>query len=414
MTKVWTDRRTIPYEVSVARLPAFLLLAVGLVGCSGNQADAGFAAESAVVSRGDLERQTLLTGELVAEDSAALVAPNVGIWPLQIRWLMEDGRPVAAGDKLIELDNSQLVSNLDEMRVRVIEAENLLAATTATGAASVDEASFAVERCRAQVAKAAIDAGTPESLLSELEVERRGLELSRAQLELAEAERTLSNTRRIAAKDYEIGLIALEQARARESTTLERIERLTLRAPRSGIFILSRNWQQDRVFENGDVTYPGMVMGHIPDLDTMIVQARLFDVDDGRILPGEVVTAALDAYPNTVYTGVVREISAFAEGAEGSSLRRWSRCVVDLDSIDTGRMLPGMSVKIVVRGRTLHNELLVARGAIRFDREGSPVVTTGAGDVPVEVVACNPQACAVRGELDVGTALFRPVVGEDR
>jgi hypothetical protein len=49
----------------------------------------------------------LLTGELIAQRSVAITVPDVGIRPLEIRWMIENGATVAAGDLLFELDNTE-------------------------------------------------------------------------------------------------------------------------------------------------------------------------------------------------------------------------------------------------------------------------------------------------------------------
>ncbi len=339
--------------------------------------------ERCVVFRGDLANQVLLTGEMVAEEAEPQEAPNVNIWPLQIRWLLEDGSPVQAGDKVVEFDNSQLISNLDEKRVRVVEAENRLASTAAQGAASVEDAELEVERRRAQLGKAEIDTRVPEGLLAALDIEKRRLELSRARLGLQKAENQLENQRRITETDMEIQRIALDDARAEVVKAQEGSKQLVLRATRTGIVIISRNWHESRNYQSGDTTHPGSIIARLPDLETMIVEARLYDVDDGRIAAGQRVSAVLDAFPDTTYTGTVREIASFATEASRMSLRRCSRTVIDLDDLDTERMLPGMSVKAVVHGPTLHDVLLVPRSALRWYDDGPRVVLANGREVPV-------------------------------
>ena len=51
----------------------------------------------------------------------------------------------------------------------------------------------------------------------------------------------------------------------------------------------------------------------LPDMDTLFVRARLFDVDDGRLKAGQHVRARLDAFPDKVYGGRVREVGVYSE-----------------------------------------------------------------------------------------------------
>ncbi len=88
------------------------------------------------------------------------------------------------------------------------------------------------------------------------------------------------------------------------------------------------------------------------------------------------------------------------------SLRRCSRTVIDIDidDLDTERMLPGMSVKGVVHGPTLQDVLLVPRSSIRWHDDGPGVTLAGGSETTVEIASCNAHVCAVQG-IEEGTQL---------
>ena len=92
------------------------------------------------VTRGDFTSHFLLTGELVAQDAVLLVAPNANIWPLTVRWLEEDGAEVSRGDTIIEFDNSQLASKLEQLERSALEAANQLSSLRASVKAEEIEA----------------------------------------------------------------------------------------------------------------------------------------------------------------------------------------------------------------------------------------------------------------------------------
>ena len=359
------------------------------------------------VRRGEFVERTLLTGELQAEEAVVLAAPNVNIWPLTVRHLVDDGAPVSQGDVVVEFDNSQLLSNLEDVRTGVIEASNLLASQRSRVAAEISEATFEVERRRATVEKAEITAAVPEEILSSRGYAGSQLDLQRARLNLAEAEQALGSVREAGKADIRIQQIVLERARDASLRAEVSMERLSLRATRDGVLVRGTNPMEARAVRAGDAVWPGLAVAQLPDLETLFVRARLFDVDDGRIAAGQRAWAVLDAFPKTRIGGQVREIDAVAEETGPSSARRFFDVTIDLDEVDPLRMRPGMSVKVVVEGEPVRDALLVPREALDLSGEGA-LAALGEGDwAEVSLGSCDARQCVVLEGLEEGTTLRR-------
>ncbi len=385
-----------------------LLPIITALACAGSEAStprgAGPGGAPLAVTRGDLTTRVLLTGELIAEDAEPLVVPNANIWPMQIRWLAEDGVEVRAGDKLVEFDNSQLTSRLEEMRTQATEAANRLDSLQAQAAAEEARAGFELEQKRAVLDKARLLAEVPEGVLAERSYRQRQLDLQKAELELAEAQSKLESTHRAKRAEIEIQRIALEKARGETESTEARLELLTLAAARDGILTIERNRREDRAFQAGDAVYPGRVIGRLPDLSTLIVSARLSDVDDGRVAAGMRVAATLDAFPDLAFDGRVRDVDTIADQPSSRSLRRFFRARIDLDRLDLERMRPGMSVKVVIE-QTLEGVLLVPRSSLDASRPETRALLAGGTWAPVELGACDVRVCVAASGLEAGTAL---------
>ncbi len=364
------------------------------------------------VQRGDLVTRTLLTGMLVAEDAEQLVVPNADIWPVQVRWLAEDGVEVSKGDKVVEFDNSQLTANLEELRANSIAAANQLANLEAQADAEIATASFTLEKRRAEVEKARLEAAVPRGVLAERQYQQRQLDLEKAELALAEAEAKLEATRRSKRAEIEVQRLALEETRSEVARSEARIELLTLEASRDGILILDPNRREGRTVQVGDGVFPGSSVGSLPDLSTMIVEARLFDVDDGRVAPGMDAVAILDAFPELTFAGRVREVDPIADQPSSRSLRRVFRVRIDLDRLDLERMRPGMSVKVVIEER--HPDvLLVPRECLEWRDDGPRALRADGTWASVSLGACGALACVVEAGLEVAAPLARTGRGED-
>jgi len=363
------------------------------------------------VVRGALIERHLLTGELWAENAVELLAPDLGIWPLQIRWLVADGAAVAAGDPVVEFDNSSLSEQLQQVESAVVEAQNGLANTRSQAAATLEQAQFEALQKQADLKKARIEATVPRDLIPGREYQDKQLALQRAELQFQDAQRNLEEKRRAAAADLSIAQVALDRAVAKVQEVKAGIGELTLTAPRAGLVVIGDNREQGRPWQVGDNIFPGRAAARLPELRSMIVKARLHDVDDGRIAPGMPAVITLDAHPDHPLEGVVRDIDRVAQEVDRQSRIRAFGVRVDLaaqEAVEVERMRPGMSVKVVVALR--HPEaLLVPRQALDWDAPEGPRARRGDGAwATVKLGPCNTEACVVEAGLEEGERL-RPV-----
>ncbi len=387
---------------------AVLALGIGVCasGCAQRQAiaDAQVTGGPLRVSRGPFVRTMLLTGELVAEEGVSLITPNANIWPVQVRWLAEDGVEVRAGEPVVEFDNSQLTSNLEEFRAGVVEARNQLASSRAKAANDAAEAAYTLEEVMARLEKAELEANVPPELFAAREFEQRQLDFHKAQLELAESKQNLESVRGTGQAAIDIQAEAVASAERRVVRAESRIGLLSLVAPRDGIFLRRDNGREGRPFDAGDNAYPGRAVATMPELDTMMVEAMLYDVDDGRIAPGMAVRAVLDAHPEEVYAGRVRSIDQLAREAGPLSSRRTFRAVVTLDDLDLDHMRPGMSVRLEIDAGTQDDVLSAPRVALDWSSGGARAFRRD-GPVAVELGACNTERCIVESGLAEGDEL---------
>ena len=364
-----------------------------------------------VVHTGPFQQRLLLTGEIVAESAIELTVPNANIWPVPIRWLAEDGIEVKAGETVVEFDSSQILSTLDNLSSQTIEAENQLLSLRSELANGIGQARFTREQKLADFQKAEIAAAIPEDLSSRQDYERRRLELEKARLELQAAEENAAAQVRIAERKLEAQRLKVEQNREQVNRARSSIELLTLMAPKDGIVLVANNRREGRPYQAADSVFPGWTIASLPDLSTLIVEASLFDVDDGKLEPGTEVTATLDAFPDGSIPGIVREIDTIADQADSSSTRRAFKVRIDLEQTDPQRMRPGMSVKIEVKAKDSGDpQLLIPRAAVLSQGSDYLAVLRDGSRVPIELGACNPTVCVLREGLDEGAELSPGVI----
>ncbi|HEY3566754.1 MAG TPA: efflux RND transporter periplasmic adaptor subunit [Thermoanaerobaculia bacterium] len=384
-----------------------LLACLGLLaGCSGEGARAESRQEAGMTAhRGAFRQRLLLSGELAAERGEAMNVPRTNAFQLTIRWLAPDGVPVKAGDPVVAFDNSQFSTDLEEKRLSASQAGSDLATAQAEVKTSASERRFNVEKARSALEKAKLDAAIPKDLLSLREYQERQLALKRAETDLAKAEEVLRSESKVSDTDVEVKKISLDKSRREIHTAEEAIDSLNLKAPRDGMVIVGSHPFEGRKYQVGDSVWPGMAVATLPDLSSMMVQANLSDVDDGRIRPGMQVVCTLDAYPDTPYRGRVVDISPVARESRRNPLLHYFPVRIALEKVDTRRMRPGMSVRVEVMGEETRDALLVPRAAVDFAAKEPRVLLASGGSASVKLGPCSADTCVVESGVSEGTRL---------
>jgi multidrug resistance efflux pump len=318
----------------------------------------------------------------------------------QIRWLADDGAPVQEGDLVVEFDSATVLANLEEQRTRRLQAEIQLEAKGRETAAELDKRKAALEKAEVEEKKARVDAEVPREL-------RSSLEWRKMQTTLLERETAARKSRleleafEVAAKADLGGLEAeTEKARRQLQTAEGTLAAASVRAPRAGTFMVGRHWRrdEDRKFQAGDNLWPGFPVASIPDPAALEVEARLSEVDHGRIAIGMKARIVLDTWPDRVFSGEVASIGSVADESRDTP---GFPVQVKLQDPDPALMRPGLSVRVeVVRGR-FDRALSVPRAAVRYEGTRAMVERAGRAEA-VELFACSPLACAVASGLREG------------
>ena len=383
-------------------------LLVCVAGCRGGRStDRGSSDASAglVVRRADFSVRLVLTGELQAARAENIVVPSFPGRQTTIRWIEEDGADVVAGQKVLELDTTSLVGDIDAKRLALVKAETELEQKSRAAAAAVSEKRFQVDQRRVELENAQMDATIPQELVSRQRYQEYQLALKRARVAYEKAVEDLATTEKTTEAEVEERRIAVEKARRDVDTSQQAIDTMTVRAPRDGVLVISEFRFQRRKYQVGDMVWVGSNIMQIPDLSSMMIDASLSDVDDGKISAGMATTCTLDTYPDISFPGVVAEIAPVAQEPFQQSLRRAFHVRVDLERCDVQRMRPGMSVKVEIQGKRLKNVLVAPRAAMDFSKNPPVLSLEGGGVVEVRLGPCNAQTCVIEAGAQEGTRL---------
>lgn len=382
----------------------WVLAAGALLGCGRGAEVTGASAtvRTATLTRGALQDRLLLTGDLRPGDSATLDVPRTEIGNLTIRWLAEDGAQVKAGEKVVEFDNSQFTTGLEQKRIAAAEADSALRSLRDLTALSLATKQHEVEQQRIALDKATLLASVPEDLMSQKSAHERKLEKTRAEVAVTKAERELVADRRAAELEIKVKQLDFEKARRAVEVAEKGIKELVLVAPRDGVVVVEDHAWESRRWQVGDAPWPGVALVNIPNANAaMLVRTELSDVDDGRVKVGMTGTCTLDAYPQEPQPCTVTELAPVATQRRHDSLRRGFAMTLSLAKSDQSRMRPGMSVKIELPSPRNTDAVLAPRGAVVFG-EAPALRLPGGQRRPIKLGPCNAQHCAIEDGAKAG------------
>jgi HlyD family secretion protein len=277
----------------------------------------------------------------------------------------------------------------------------------ARAAATEADKEMEVERKRAELYKAKVEASVPADLYPRRMYQEKQMALHQKQDALAKAEDELRAHRRASRLEKTVKTVALNRAERELADLNARLEELVLRAPRDGLVQLGINRREptQRKYLVGDQAFPGFVIASMPDLTAMQVRARLPDVDDGAVREGMRADCVLDAFPDKTWKCSVQQVSPVARAEGREATRRFFDVVLKLEHSAPSLMRPGMSVRIEVVRRRVEDALLVPRVAVRAVPGKAEVRTSGGQAQTVDVEWCTELACVVRGGVLEGTKL---------
>ena len=383
---------------------AGLVIAVVVLGLAWRglgQADPGSSGLPTATARsGEFVVVIRCRGDVKASRSIPIFAPIVP--NLTIAWMAPDGEPVTEGSPIIRFDSSSAQQQLVQKEAVMKQAEATLEQAVAQARITAEQdqtnlrdARYAVDTARLKTADnefvARIEAAQADIDLSVAEQKLKVQEANVALHAASDKAKTASLTRQ------------LEQARADVALTRSRIAQMEIRAPLSGFVVFVSNTSEGplsaRPFRVGDNVYSGMNLAEMPDMSSLVMDAKVEEIDRGRIAVGHDVRVRIDALPELSIKGTLARISPLTElGTEWPPTRSF-RAYASLSHADA-RVRPGMNGNMDIVVRRIPDAISIPAKAV-FTRGGAPAVFVvedgGYTAVAVQVLARNPDEVAVSG-----------------
>jgi HlyD family secretion protein len=363
------------------------------------------------VSEGKFEIAVTSTGELLAERSVNIIAPDVGrrrgirSRSIEIQNMVSEGTEVQKGDWVATLDRTEYDNSLKD------EQENLTEIYTELEMALLDTA-VTLSGLRDQIENQIHTVDEAEITLKNSKYEPPTT-IRQAEIKYDQAIRELGQMRR----SY-----SLAQARAKTTirnirTRLNRYERrvkdyeevlasFVINAPSPGMVIYYKDPLGKKRKAGSSINPMDRVVATLPDLSSMLSKVYISEIDITKIEEGQEVIITVDAFPDRSYTGKVFFIANIGEKLPNTDTKVFE-VHIKLDGRDYS-LRPTMTTNNKIIVKILDNVTYVPNECIHTGTDNIPVVYTKHGMKQVVIPGeSNNKEIVIEKGLEAGTVIYR-------
>jgi multidrug efflux pump subunit AcrA (membrane-fusion protein) len=344
-------------------------------------------------------------GELKAARTATFSAPRLRRGGGQlILALAPEGEVIEAGDLVVQFDEASLLELVDNQQNDVAEAEAEMTKLIAEQESQMASLQASLENQQHSFAQAELRMRAMEfeseiaQIQEEYNFKKSQLALERAQEQVNT--QVLRNQAQLAQRQQQ-----LDRERRELAELQAELGAAIQYAERPGLVIYEKTYgpEGEGKVSVGTTAYPGQAIISIPDLTTMTVEVGISELDIRRVALGQKALIRVDAYPDSVYTGEVTDISPLARRSGLSQMKIFD-CTVTIDGTDLS-LRPGMTAQVSIITHYVPETVVVPLEAIFRQEDRTLVFTVGKSIEEVDVVLGpeNGNYVVVEEGLSAGT-----------
>ena len=357
----------------------------------------GIASGLAQVRRGEIKKRLLLDGELRAVSSRTIFSSTSE--EAKITYLPPEGSLVKAGDRVVELDNSTILTKITDTEERIIAAENDIDKARSQHEGALRDMEVVLSTLWLAYEQSKLDVNVPATVVPRRKYQENQLAFDKGKTEYENQLAKIEQKKKEQAAELQVKVIEKDKLGVRLDQIKANLASMTLTAPADGMVIYGDHWMERRKIQVGDMVWGGFPLVRLPDLKEMEVLAQVNEVDGPRLSIGQKAQVRLDSYPDTEITGLVKSIAQTAIKASWMAKAKVFLVVIALDRTVTEIMKPGMSAQVVLAINEQPALLLVPRSAVQFEGGSAQVMRIeGEADrraVAVTVLAADPLNYAI-------------------
>ena len=359
------------------------------------------------IERADFIVDLKIDGTAQALKSYVIKAPS-NIWGnARIVKMVPEGAMVKEHDFLIQFDVSEFRQKLLEARNKLETARANLASTQATIKSQMAEleSSMQLEKYSLEQSRLRAQNAVYESENKRKEIE---LNLKKAEIAFEQLQQKIIATKKINKASLRQAELSVEQAQLKEKRASEDLKKLTILSPAEGLVVYKEVWEGDKMakLKVGYSPWRGQPLMEIPSQNKMKIKIKINEVDISRVAVGQETEVHLDAIPDTLFSGKVKEIASLAY-KDRESKKNVFDVEVYLDSADD-RIKPGMTAHCRIIIEKLEKVLSLPIDAVITENEKPAVYMKNGDKRQISTGISNADFIVVEKGLEDGDEIRLP------
>lgn len=317
------------------------------------------------------------------------------------------GTMVKKGQEIAEFDRESMLRRIDDYQASVNQAQADIRQLKADLAVTKEAHDQSIRVAKADLDKARLDLKTLE-VVSDIDAERLKLAAEETDARYKQLLKEVKLLETSQSSDLRAAEIEYDQTKLELQRAQMNADRLLVKAPMEGMTVMTsiRRGGEMAQVSAGDQIYPGQMFMQIVDLSSMVLNAKVNQVDSEVLRLGMKAKIRIDAYPGVEFTGAIYSIGAVPVAGRRPAYMKEIPVKLKLDQIDS-RIIPDLSASADVVLDFEPESTLIPITAVFGDRESaSPFVylKTPSGWVrkPVELGLRNNLRVAVRSGVSKG------------
>jgi HlyD family secretion protein len=387
-----------------------LFFIIALVAFNRISAEKKKASQYTEVFKGGFEIAITSAGELMAENSVEIKAPEIAQrgdmrpMDLRIQDLVPEGTEVETGDYVGQLDRSDFDNTLKDILEWIATQEKDLEMKLLDSAVTLSALRDEVQNQR-YVAEA--DSVT----LLNSKYESPNI-LRQAEINYDQAKRTLRQRERRYALSVEYAKFAINIQRIRIGRFTRRkndyeevLSNFTIKAPSPGMIIYKRDRRGNKRKTGSSISSFDRVVATLPDLSSMMSRIYISEIDISKLKAGLAASIVVDAFPNNNFTGLVTSVANIGEKLPNTDSKVFE-VLIRINGTDP-LLRPSMTTgnKIVIK--TVENAIQVPIECVQAGEDSIPFVYTKNKMKKVVVLGeSNEKYVIIEQGLEPGTTIF--------
>ena len=397
--------------IKFKRCGIFLLFALLIMACkdkNANQIPTGKAVKGTFFV--DLYEE----GELQAVNSVNIASPSVPMrfgTSMKIAYIVKDGTEVNAGDTVIIFDPTDISKAVTDAESKLEISGAELEKMKAQHESDLEElnAEYEVTRIAHEISRIKLEQAEYESEIMKRQIQ---LNLEKAEIALQRAKEQIENRQKINLEEIKQKNLTIMQDQAVLDEANHALQMLTVTSPSPGIAIVARNWSSANKYQVGDQTYSGNPLISLPDLSQLKAIVQINEADIAKVVTELNVEIRPDAFSDSKFTGVVKEVANLAVNKTGSTRIKVFPVSIFLNDANKD-LLPGLTVSCRIIVDKIDDVLYVPMDAIYTESGKNYVYKKSGGSFKkneVETGRSNSDFTIIVNGLDQGdeVALIDP------